>query len=359
MPIKYIFTADDFGPIDFINRGINILVKQGIINSVQVFGNTDRVKLKKELATLYNHIPEGNSLDIGIHLTLSSGKPLFKKQNKSIKETWGKMVSKKNGEYYFKKYSRFYFPIIDDNNSDYIDTIAIELKTQVETLGEIINEVNTENDSQKLIYNSASCHHNLYLTSEKLFSVFLNSLNYKDRILKVRSPRTIPHRKDESYFNFVLPLFNFSDRKEHRKAMTDLTDALAKGKYPTVSGKSILTPHTTDILFYKSLGSLMVGKISKSKIESRKRKFHEMINRQHDTFNNPIVEFIFHVGFGTEKINKEITQGYLGVNHKYFDNRMIEYHSLIDLKLSNKLNGTFKSITSWEKCDNIRFEGIA
>ena len=39
MQPKFILTADDYGPVEFINVGIRKLVREGKINSVQVFSN--------------------------------------------------------------------------------------------------------------------------------------------------------------------------------------------------------------------------------------------------------------------------------------------------------------------------------
>ncbi len=41
MKAKYIFTADDYGPIDFINKGIQAAVEQQLVNSVHVLVNVE------------------------------------------------------------------------------------------------------------------------------------------------------------------------------------------------------------------------------------------------------------------------------------------------------------------------------
>ena len=65
MEAEYIFTADDYGPIDFINDGICRGVQRGWINSVQVLVNVDDLShLKSELVRLLQSVPQRETLDL-------------------------------------------------------------------------------------------------------------------------------------------------------------------------------------------------------------------------------------------------------------------------------------------------------
>lgn len=77
MSAKFIFTADDYGPVHFINHGVIEQVKNGTINSVHVLSNFDEGKLKRSIRDLWHAVPHGKVLDIGAHVTISSGKPIF------------------------------------------------------------------------------------------------------------------------------------------------------------------------------------------------------------------------------------------------------------------------------------------
>src|SRR4051812_27086814 len=69
---QLIITADDFGVYPSINEGIKSAVLKGKVNSVAVLPNyKDSIKNTKELLEAVQ-----NKVEIGCHLTITSGKPL-------------------------------------------------------------------------------------------------------------------------------------------------------------------------------------------------------------------------------------------------------------------------------------------
>ena len=91
-----IFTADDYGFCDSVDKGIRNAVENGMINSVAAFGNGpqawSRLEKLKSLNSKLNN--EGKpEADIGIHLTITSG------QSKRIKGHFT------DGDGYFRKYT--------------------------------------------------------------------------------------------------------------------------------------------------------------------------------------------------------------------------------------------------------------
>ena len=70
---KIIFTADDYGCVDEIDKGIRYAIKGKMTNSVAVFANgPNRIKSFAAIKKLQ----DGKLVDVGCHLTITSGSPL-------------------------------------------------------------------------------------------------------------------------------------------------------------------------------------------------------------------------------------------------------------------------------------------
>ncbi len=83
--IKLIITADDYGIHKNIDDAIIKGINKGIINSVTVVMNMPRSK--QALKRLVNHLKKKNlmhKIGIGIHLNITTGKPLVDSYNSSI-----------------------------------------------------------------------------------------------------------------------------------------------------------------------------------------------------------------------------------------------------------------------------------
>jgi len=365
MPTKYILNADDYGPIDFINRGVNTLVEQGMINSVQALVNgDDTTKLKESLKELRNKIPEGKSLDIGCHLTLTSGRPMYKRNDNDeepVASTWSDMVRKIDDRYYFKKFSKFYFKFADtEHNEKYTTAIKEEFKIQIDTLGGLIDEINQSDDPRKLVYSSVSNHHNIFTSNKTLFEIYVDSATYNNQKLAIRSPMVKPSKSSWLLNNIVLPFSNFSDKRKHRKMMREMNEAFCKQQYIGTSDLVIKTPSYIDITLYKGTGSVGIGNIFMSKIKGRIKKLKEMLDRAIELDGeNEIVEFVFHLGQGTENLrSKNITNGYIGVSNKYFDNRQIEFQALAKAYQEGGFEDVFNNQISWNSCRDITYKAL-
>jgi len=144
---KLIVTADDFGVFPSVNQGIKEAILDGKVNSVACISNyKDSVKNAKDLL---NEVV--NKTDIGVHLTISSGKPLVLNSNSSFIH---------NG--YFKPFGEL---DIDD-----IEKQLPELKR------ELIAQVEVLKDSNVPV-NHISCHHNTLTTTKALFQTYLEVAN--------------------------------------------------------------------------------------------------------------------------------------------------------------------------------------
>lgn len=366
MPTKYILNADDYGPIDFINRGVKTLVEQGMINSVQVLVNgdepsDDHAKLKDSLTELRDRIPEGKNLDIGCHLTLTSGRPMYKRNEgeEAVATTWSHMLQKIDGRYYFKKYSKFYFRFAEpEHNEKYTTAIKEEFKIQIDTLGSLIDQINQSDDPRKLVFSSVSNHHNIFTSNKTLFEIYVASTTYNNHKLAIRSPMVKPSKSATLYNNIVLPLLNFSDKRKHRRMMKAMNEAFCEQQYIGTSDLVIKTPSYIDVTFYKGTGSLGIGNIFMRKIKDRIKKLKKMLARAKETDGvDEIVEFVFHLGQGTENLRSDsITNGYIGVSNKYFDNRQIEFHALVKANQEGGFQEIFNHQISWNSCSDITYK---
>jgi hypothetical protein len=271
---------------------------------------------------------------------------------------WGKMVDKeKKGVIAFKKYQKFYF-----GYAEYLDVIRKEFEMQRDVLLKLVSEVNKEKGSDRLEVTCASNHHNLFTIAPDLFDVYLGVSQEKG--LKIRSPKAMPYKVMNQYYEFVLPLFNLSDSKEQRHLMADMNNNFAENFYTDTESKDVPSPAYIDIEFYKGVGSLAIGNVTENKIDNRKKAFKEVIDRAKAYIPNAsvepssaIVEVVFHLGAPSPATTgmkyKDMVEGYPGVTHKYFDNRETEVATLNDL--SRDYSDLIKTKVSWNDCGTIKY----
>ena len=351
---KFILSADDYGPIDFINRGVRYAVKNGLINSVQVLANGDRVHLREAMQALNESVPDGQSVDVGLHLTLTSGKPLFKAAGNSIDSTWGKMLKKGS----FKKFSKFYFGYRDKFNA-----IDGEFKAQLEQLQDAMNLGATN----KLKLTTLSHHHGIFAIDDVLFSEYYAAFGKANK-LAIRNPKALPASSNNSFFGFVVPLLNLTDRKTDRKEMERMNDAFGRNEFAGKADLSLKTANYTEVSFYGSLGSLAnINVMHEKRINKRVETFKEIIDRATKYTPKPdlepkdkIVEVVFHIGDHQQGQGgfKQAVKNYKGVDHKYFEDRQHELHALERIGDAHKdIFG--KQLVSWEACEEVTFKKLS
>lgn len=361
MAFKLIVNADDFGPIDFINEGIYAALAKGQLDSAQVLSNMDPVVLKTNLKRLHSFVPADRTFDLGSHFTLTSGAPLSGGPN--FGNIWGKMVEEVDGKVQFKDYTKFHM-----GYGDYLKVIENEFAAQRNILNKLVDEVNAEAGSTKLIVNSASNHHNLFTIAPDLFEVYVKvAESNPGKVLKIRSPKAMPYNTIKLYYNLVLPLLNFSDDKAQRHLMEEMCINFTNNNYTTSRAITIESPAYIDIDFYKGVGSVGIGDLSERKIENREEKFIEMIDRANKYVPNvdvepaqAIVEFVFHLGargkLPADMPFKDMAVGYPGVTHKYFDNRQTEL--LVLDRMTKNYGDLIKTKVSWDECGKITYRQI-
>ncbi len=159
MSKKVIITADDYGYIDLIDTAILGASKDRRITTVSAFSNMEKSVLAHKIDKLK---AENADIGIGLHLTITSGKPL----------TDPKYLSKeKEGKLYFKSPKNIILKKIP------VQELEIELKEQISqmrfVLGNAIDHI--------------SCHHNVLYLYPELFDVYIKLAKAEN--LPIRTPR--------------------------------------------------------------------------------------------------------------------------------------------------------------------------
>ncbi len=370
---KFILTADDYGPIDFINRGIIHHVEKGHINSVQVLSNFDQGLLNQRMDLLWKAVPQGKTVDIGIHLTLASGMPLIKKRDGMDTPTiWGDFVTwkkyfdrkgRKVKSYVFSKYKDFYleYELLDKDSRTRIElTIIQEFKAQKDQLETALG-VAAKNNTDKPNALKLSCvsnHFDFFTLSDNFFTLYRNATLPN---LAIRSPRRIPYKKSKGYVNAVA-VFGVGTRKQRVLAKKNIK---LFDKYQYTKDVTIKSSAYIDIGLYASLGGLSeIPTIAN--FGNRYKMLEEIIDRSKEAIlwknypgNNRIVEIVFHLGKIIDRkhhFSRKDEQGYLGINHKYFDNRLIESRVLNAISQEKEFQDILlNNLSSWDDCPAINF----
>lgn len=370
---KFILTADDYGPIEFINKGIIHHVGEGHINSVQVISNFNQTLLNKRMDMLWKAVPQGKTVDIGLHLTLASGLPLIKKsEGMNTPDIWGKFVSlqtyrAKNGRdvsnFVFSKYKDFYleYELLSQEPRTRIEqTIIQEFKAQKSQL-ETALAVSAQQNSGKpnaLKFTCVSNHFDFFTLSDKFFTLYRDVAGPN---LAIRSPRRIPLKKSTGYVT-ALASFGVGTIKQRTTARKNirLFDEYKYCKTATIKSTGYI-----DVDLYAGLGGLSTIPAIAT-FHNRYKRLEKMITRskgnevwEHYPSDNKIVEIVFHLGATSNPhpiFSRKDEQGYVGINYKYFDNRLIESRVLTDIcKKADFKTGVLNNLTSWENCPSLTF----
>lgn len=370
---RFILTADDYGPVDFINNGIIHHVEKGTINSVQVLSNIDQTLLNENMDLLWKAVPQEKTVDIGIHLTLSSGLPLIKERDGMNTPTiWGDFVNwkkyinrkgKKVKNYVFSKYSDFYleYELQDNESRTKIEhTIIQEFRAQKAQL-EIALSIVAQNNPDKpnaLKLTSVSNHFDLFTLSDKFFTLYRDVAGPN---LAIRSPRRIPFKKSKAYVN-GLGVLGVGTRKQRATAKINMK---LFDKYQYSKPVTIKTSGYIDIGLYAALGGMSETPVFTG-FDSRYKKLEIIIDRSRNIkvwkdypVDDRIVEIVFHLGatpIRNPNFSRRDEQGYVGINYKYFDNRLIETRVLNLMSQEKEFKDVvLNNLTSWGDCPIIKF----
>ncbi len=122
-----IFNADDYGPMKFLNQGIEQGIKRGVVNSVSAFATYN----DQSMISIENlHQKYGKEIGIGLHFSITAGSPVgsFKK----VKSLYGRPRKRKRR---FRSIFNLNLRKIEE------EEFEIELRLQLERLGKALGGV--------------------------------------------------------------------------------------------------------------------------------------------------------------------------------------------------------------------------
>lgn len=306
---KLIITADDYGVYRSIDEGIMEAVKQGKVNSVACLVNHSGSIAS--IKNLYNEY--GDRIDIGCHLTITSGKPI---------------TDNLGDEFLYKGNFRPFGEL---------DIDAIEAKPQ-ELKRELTAQVQTLLDNGIPIKH-LSCHHNSLTTTRPLFEVYRQVAEQFG--IPMRSVNIIPTKKD-SHFRLALKLMlydNVPARKlREMRRFGKRIYSICQKEY-----NQLRMPGVLETRHYGPLPFVEVWEAGSARRVARKHRDISKFIKELSGFDCNVGEMVVHLINYTSYlsgVDDEIS--YPGINERYFDSRNLEYQSLLGYDFNkHKLAITF------------------
>lgn len=321
---KLVLTADDFGVDESINQGIINLAKADIIDSVEVlanYGENGQLSIQNTLILLDEIAASNPDLELGVHLTITSGKPIEETPGLSSILCKGHFISAKK------------------TNSD-ADPQAIyeELKKQVEVL-----------KSNPRIWSKVTHltnHHDALWFFPKYTEMYVKVANEYN--LPIRNPQVFPTWNALLYYKYLGPRKASKGDKEQSRSAYELRQV---GKF-ALSELNYRSTNYLDSSHYSLWRTILDSNpyIPEEFIERRQVALREIFQRiqtiSSEQQSPQVVEALFHVRFGgmnnskvklrkKERVEKGIDAfdefdlpNYNGISTTYFDGRSVEYNSL-------------------------------
>jgi predicted glycoside hydrolase/deacetylase ChbG (UPF0249 family) len=294
-----LITADDFGVFPSINEGIRSAVLKGKVNSVAVLPNyKDSVKNTKELLEV-----AGNKVEIGCHLTITSGKPFV-----ATTDTFMSGSS-------FRSFDNLKITSIEKN----LDLLEKELRAQVQSLMDHGIEVK-----------HLSSHHGTLCFTQKIFDVYAKVA--KEFKLPFRSVNIFPEGKDNMYRNVLqllladnVPASKLAEIKRFGKEITG---------YKKENYSEIATPSLLESSHY---GPPPFVEVADARVKQMVRKKHSLLEDFFEGFTkgeNSSAELMLHLIKDDIRLYEQDDDiDYSGISRKYFDSRNVESRSIENFNL--------------------------
>ncbi len=326
MSKKIIINADDFGVVPSVNDAITDAVLAGKVNSTAAFSNyKDSVANVKALLQKAN--TAGKRVDIGTHLTISSGSPVL---DETKDPKFG--LCDKNGR--FKSFTEL------SNATINTTVLRKELLAQVEQF-----------TSNGIPIKHLSCHHNTLTAFEKLFKVYVDVA--QETQLKMRSVAIEPSMKNNLYVKVFLGIKlrdnnTRDDMKEMRKFLNEI-----KTKFVEYSNNAVKTPGYLESAHYGPLPMVAIRKTAFDKqISDKKAELKDILSRFSQSSDGSM-ELMVHLRKGDvsiwDRYEKEVqATGYQGIDPKYFDSRVVEFQSLMQSDLKALFSSYGSAMASWD-----------
>lgn len=343
---KVIFTADDYGAIDEIDQGIRDAVSKRRINSVAVFANGPPSHLRTALVKLIATGDEARqaaqtanqeySLEIGLHLTLTSGRPagIAERQECPL------YVTDEDGGYRFPDVTNFSFGVDRD-------TVYRELEAQYYTLAGLLNELQTNRDAgDRYRIRHLSSHHNILTMHEPLFKAYVDLAHRTGTA--IRSPIVTPNVRFGMFQTYVYFHTLGENKKKISRKVWEYRDKV-RDDFESVR-HTVAVPGLIDSTHYGPIPAIRANRTFADLRAGLKRKKLRRTLKQSDP-SVCVREFVFHLIKDDERVfdasvAEQWTKEYPGVDPAYFDSRLIETRSLLGLS-DRHLRKAKTEVGSW------------
>lgn len=309
---KIIFTADDYGVIPAIDEGIIEAVRAGKIKSV---------------AALPNHGPQGcrsvantvrllevaeehkvKNFELGVHLTITSGSPVL---GRSQVPSLCRSVHNKNPAMSWEDDFKHFTKV-----------------TRLDKRG--LKELRAEMEEQVEVFKRAgipichlSSHHNSLFYYEEFYNVLLQVA--KNHRLPIRSFNVQPN-----YYNTLFKLFKLKSLSPSNERLRRLTITFSNSSGPVKMPESAHLGHF-GLHSSPNISSPAIERL----INRKKNKILKAITEFRNAVDKTQLEVLVHLRKG-EKLQSQLEYRqeifkckYAGIDPKYFNNRILEYQSLL------------------------------
>jgi len=318
---RIIVTADDYGVVPSIDRGVIKGVIERKINSVAAFANygeageTSVANVKQLIVQSADH---DATPEIGVHLTISSGSPILGRDAvPSLCRTDADLEGENPLEAnHFNAHTELSRDAINVNE------LRAELQAQIDVF-----------KSNDIPIAHLTCHHHTLIFFERFFKVYMDLA--ADNNIPIRSSRVEPKLKNDLYLKLYMyfMLWDDTDLDEADELATFLKKiekVQAEYRKGEVSSPSFLeTSH---------YGPLPMHKLKAKKMKKFLRKKRKAMGKMIERFkegDDTLMEIVLHVREGDISSNTDYKQEvidarYAGIDHRYFDSRVVELNSILE-----------------------------
>lgn len=315
---KLIVTADDFGVIPSINKGIINAVKAGRVNSVNVFPNfdgLDKAGNKKYLSSKENleqlMAAHGNNIDIGCHLTITSGKPLTNPDDLRF------LLDEKG---YFRDFKKV----------EYVHSIPARQAIKTELIAQVKELEKVNGAKMKYLSN----HHDSLTFFSSYYDAYLEAA--QELKIPMRSPRILPEKKANNYRRIIRTMLIFTGQpKITRKEVTEFGEIISG--YFRENGNGIASTNYMDSSHYGPPPNLMKVKLIdlETQINKKKKALNTVFSNFAERSETEIMELMLHLcDDDIQNINTYDDLDYPGINPDYFGARIAEFNSIVNFDYS-------------------------
>lgn len=348
---KVLFTADDYGVVDSVNRGVIRAIQEGQLNSVTCLTNygKDGIDSIKNIRLLQGETGS-RKVELGVHLTITSGSPLIGRSNAELlcRAVKDKQPGYAQSDFFvYTEVLDHYENLSINDQEEFRAQLEAELDKQIQVF------INPPDGGEPVSVDHLTSHHNSLLYHPHFFGIMQKmATRYRivlgDKYVPVplRSLNNIPVLKDNLFMNF-------KGKVNGHQRQLDIYRSLLE----TMAKPGIQTP---DLLNSNHYGPIPVmnksGTAFPRLVNKKTRKGRDMID---DLLKSEArhMEFLLHLRDGEVyrdqlDFSKKETDptGYAGIDPMAFDTRTAELEAFIKTFPANKkIHNNTVELISWRE----------